>query len=73
MSEMQTVEVTCVMRFVRPNQIAVFDGRVCDGKEHWIWLPRSMVTWRHFGSRGLRNIVVTMPAWMAEDRGMGKG
>lgn len=64
------VDVPCAMRFVRAKQIAVFDGRTCDGEEHWIWLPRSMVTWRHLESREWGRVVVTMPKWLAEDRGM---
>ena len=66
------VEIRCQIRTVREKTIAVWDGRFCDGKEHWLWLPRSQVRWwRSKGaSENSMHVTVCMPAWLAEDRGM---
>jgi len=67
------IEIGCQIRTIREKTIAVWDGRFCDGKEHWLWLPRSQIRWwrpNHADAENSMHVIVCMPMWLAEDRGM---
>lgn len=73
-------EVSCIVRKITATQIAVADGTEETGKdarhggdrprERWFWLPISQVTVEPEEYSIGQAVVVTMPEWLATDRGL---
>lgn len=64
-----------IMDSTRPSTVAFADGTMTRNKQtgleelKWFWLPRSQITWTH-KTPGSKDVVVTMPEWLAIDRGL---
>lgn len=65
------IRVFAEMRTVREKTIAIWIGRYNTMREEeWVWLPRSEVRWRYLNPDLRKRCVVTMPEWLADDRGL---
>ena len=67
----EPIRVFAEMRVVEPKVIGIWVGKYkADGKEEWVWLPRSQVHWHYLNRRIRRRCAITMPEWLADDRGL---
>lgn len=61
------IDIACVIRAEREKSVAVADGttETHEGRERevWFWLPRSQIEINDDGT-------VTMPEWLARDKGL---
>lgn len=59
------VDLTLELRQEKPLAIAVTNPAKPGGK--WIWLPKSQI---EFESKGVGIAVVTLPQWLAHEKGL---
>lgn len=59
------VDLTLTLRHEKPLAIAVTDPAQAQAK--WIWLPKSKI---EFERKGGMTIVVTLPGWLAKEKGL---
>jgi hypothetical protein len=60
------IDMTVTLRADRPKAIAVTDDAKVGAK--WVWLPKSQIEIVAEGVGGV--IQVTMPEWLAKDKGL---
>lgn len=67
----QLIDINCHIRRVRETSIAIADGTTeyVNGRERekWFWLPQSQISIERHGDG---TATVTMPEWLAIERGL---
>lgn len=59
------VDLTLILRSDKPLAIAVSDP--ASSKSAWIWLPKSKI---EFVPKGKGRVEVTLPSWLAKEKGL---
>lgn len=75
-----TIDIPVKVRQVRENAIAVANGTEAEftdprtgevrTREKWFWLPKRYITVEPEDFDVDSNVIVTLPKWIAKDRGL---